>query len=119
MFVVLLNKTIGDLRQNSKERGETFLSSDARSPFILQEEETTMGDQVQTSAEGRKYRVQLDFSEEAFNELNALQDRLGAPSRAEVVRSALALLRWTCDKLDDDYQIVAMGKDQNVIVEPV
>jgi hypothetical protein len=78
-----------------------------------------MENSVQASAEGRKYRVQLDFPEEAFKELNALQERLGASSRAEVVRSALALLRWSCDKLDDDYQIIAVSKDQSVVVEPV
>ena len=61
-----------------------------------------------TGAVERKYRVQLDFSEEAFKELNALQERLGVPSRAEVVRNALALLRWICEKVgDEDYQIVA------------
>ena len=35
-----------------------------------------------------KYRVQLDFSEEAFQELNALQKTLRASSRSEVVRKA-------------------------------
>lgn len=78
-----------------------------------------MADTVkQMKTDKRKYRVQFDFSEEAFAELNALQARLGAPSRAEVVRNALALLRWTCDKLADDYQIVATGKDKRII-EPV
>jgi hypothetical protein len=41
-----------------------------------------------------KYRVQLDFSEDALQELNALQKTLSAGSRAEVVRNALGVLRW-------------------------
>jgi hypothetical protein len=46
-----------------------------------------------------KYRVQLDFSEEAFQELNALQKKLQASSRAEVVRNALGVLRWVTKHL--------------------
>jgi hypothetical protein len=46
-----------------------------------------------------KYRVQLNFSEEAFQELNALQKTLGASSRAEVVRNALGVLRWVTSHL--------------------
>lgn len=46
-----------------------------------------------------KYRVQLDLSEEAFQELNALQKTLRASSRAEVVRNALGVLRWVTKHL--------------------
>lgn len=39
-----------------------------------------------------KTRVQLDMSERAVEQLDALRDRLDAASRAEVVRRALKLL---------------------------
>ena len=86
-----------------------------------------MGEKVKhTGTVERKYRVQLDFSDEAFRELNALQQRLGGPSRAEVVRNALTLLRWVCEKVGDEgYQIVARkeavegSRTVEHIVEPI
>ena len=81
-------------------------------------EETIISKGVHVATE-KRYRIQFDFLEDGFNQLNALQERLGAPSRAEVVRSALAVLRWVCDKVADDYRIVAIGKDDECIVEPI
>ena len=45
----------------------------------------------------KKYRVQLDFSEEDF-ELNELKDRINAVSRAEVVRDALSVFKVDFEK---------------------
>lgn len=39
-----------------------------------------------------KVRLQFDFSKEAVEKLDELKDRLGASSRAEVIRRALALM---------------------------
>ncbi|HWR97290.1 MAG TPA: ribbon-helix-helix protein, CopG family [Candidatus Methanoperedens sp.] len=39
-----------------------------------------------------KVRLQFDFSQEAVDKLDELKDRLGASSRAEVIRRALALM---------------------------
>lgn len=59
-----------------------------------------------------KYRVQLDFSEEAFNELNELKDRINAVSRAEVVRDALSVLKWVLRNIvDEEKQIIVKSKD--------
>ncbi len=59
----------------------------------------------------KKYRVQLDFSEEALEDLNMLQKKLNASSRAEVVRSALGVLRWTTNHLIAGDKIVVKTKD--------
>jgi metal-responsive CopG/Arc/MetJ family transcriptional regulator len=53
-----------------------------------------------------KYRVQLDFSEEALHELNDLQKKLHASSRAEVVRNALGVLRWVTNHLNAGDKII-------------
>ena len=58
-----------------------------------------------------KYRVQLDFSEEAFAELNELQEKLNASSRAEVVRNALGVLRWVTNHLLEGDKIFVERKD--------
>jgi metal-responsive CopG/Arc/MetJ family transcriptional regulator len=67
---------------------------------------------------GRKYRVQLDFSEAAFEELNRLQKKLGASSRAEVVRDALTVLRWLVEEKTDGNRILVEEKEDRLI-EPV
>jgi hypothetical protein len=41
-----------------------------------------------------KYRVQLDFTPEAFEELERLKTDVGAATRAETVRYAMRVLRW-------------------------
>jgi metal-responsive CopG/Arc/MetJ family transcriptional regulator len=67
---------------------------------------------------GKKFRVQLDFSEGAFNELNRLQKELDASSRAEVLRDALAVLRWVIEEESKGYKITVRGENDRVI-EPV
>lgn len=63
----------------------------------------------------KKHRVQLDFSESAFNELNSLAEKLGDISRAEVVRYSLATLKWIYKKrVEESCDIVAMGKDGKI-----
>lgn len=39
-----------------------------------------------------KIRLQFDFNQEAVEKLDELKERLGASSRAEVIRRALALM---------------------------
>lgn len=47
-----------------------------------------------------KFRVQLDFTPEAYQELEALKGRLQANSKAEVVRCAMRVLQWVLDAQD-------------------
>jgi hypothetical protein len=58
-----------------------------------------------------KYRVQLEFSVEALQELNALQKTLRASSRAEVVRNALGVLRWVTKHLIAGDEIIVEKAD--------
>jgi hypothetical protein len=53
-----------------------------------------------------KKRLQLDFSDSAYKELEELQDRLNAPSKSEVIRNALGVLRWVVDEVDKDHRIL-------------
>jgi metal-responsive CopG/Arc/MetJ family transcriptional regulator len=57
-----------------------------------------------------KYRVQLDFSKEALEELDTLQRKLHAASRAEVVRNALGVLKWVTNNLAEENKIVVEKK---------
>ena len=54
----------------------------------------------------KKYRLQIDFSEEAYQELCNLEQQLGAPSKSEVIRDALGVLRWANDEIRDKNRIL-------------
>jgi len=54
-------------------------------------------------------RLQIDFSEKAYKELEALQERLDATSKSEVIRDALGLLRWLADEV--------VEKNHRILVE--
>ena len=65
------------------------------------------------ATEGKYHRVQLDFSGEAINELEALRKKLNAASRAEVIRSALGVLRWAANHVYEGNKIkVERKKDE-------
>ena len=53
-----------------------------------------------------KKRLQLDFSDSAYRDLEELQDRLNAPSKSEVIRDALGILRWVIGEVDNDHRIL-------------
>jgi metal-responsive CopG/Arc/MetJ family transcriptional regulator len=53
-----------------------------------------------------KKRLQLDFSENAYKELEELQSRLNAPSKSEVIRDALGVLRWLTEEIDQNHRIL-------------
>lgn len=53
-----------------------------------------------------KKRLQLDFSENAYKELEDLQGRLNATSKSEVIRDALGVLRWLADEVNADHRIL-------------
>jgi metal-responsive CopG/Arc/MetJ family transcriptional regulator len=69
----------------------------------------------QAAPVAKKYRVQLDFPEEGFRELNSLVDKLRASSRAEVVRDALSVLKWLYrKKVEQGCQVVAIDSNDRV-----
>ncbi len=59
----------------------------------------------------KKYRVQLDFSEKTLRELDELQSKLNAASRAEVIRNALGILRWATRHLMEGNKILVERSD--------
>lgn len=54
-------------------------------------------------------RLQIDFSERAYKDLEALQRRIDAPSKSEVIREALGVLRWLAEEV--------LGKNHRILVE--
>ena len=61
-----------------------------------------------------KIRVQFDFTPTALEQLDSLQRRLNAKSRAEVIRYALRVLQWLLDQLKDSAKIMVESKDGKV-----
>lgn len=49
--------------------------------------------------EGKKYRLQIDFDEEAYKELVDLQSYLNSPSKSGVIRCGIGTLRWAVNTL--------------------
>jgi len=45
-----------------------------------------------------KTRIQLDFTKEAIKDLDFVQKKLGAASRAEVFRRSLKLMKYALDE---------------------
>jgi hypothetical protein len=72
---------------------------------------------VAENGDEKKYRVQLDFSKEAFDELMALQRTVHASSRAEVIRNALGVLRWLTKHLKDKDKILVERRADSKRVE--
>lgn len=56
-------------------------------------------------------RLQIDFSERAYNDLSDLQKRLDAPSKSEVIRTSLGLLRWLLDESAADNRLTLQKPD--------
>lgn len=61
----------------------------------------------------KKIRVQLDFDEQGFAELESLKADMRAGSRADTVRYGLGLLRWAVDQLKGGARIL-VEKDGNL-----
>jgi hypothetical protein len=53
-----------------------------------------------------KYRIQLDFTPEAFRELERLKGDVGVSSRADTVRYGMRVLRWVINSLRSGGQIM-------------
>lgn len=66
-----------------------------------------------------KYRVQLDFTPEAFEELERLKVSVCASSRAEVIRYALRILQWSINEVQAGAEIlVRRGGETEKVVFP-
>jgi hypothetical protein len=61
----------------------------------------------------RKVRVQLDLPAREAAALDAIRDRFDLRSRADAVRTALAVVDWMQGQVAQGRQILAVG-DQNI-----
>lgn len=62
-------------------------------------------------------RVQFELNDEAVEYLDQLQKELHASSRGEVLRHAMAVLRWATTKIKDGYHVVAIKEGEEVAKE--
>ena len=58
-------------------------------------------------------RLQIDFSEHAYNDLSELQELLDARSKSEVIRTSLGLLRWLLDESEAGNRLMLQKPDGN------
>ena len=66
-----------------------------------------------------KVRLQFDFGEKAVQGLDDLKVDLGLTSRVDVVKQALALLRWAVRGHHDGWELVMQrDKEQRIFVLP-
>ena len=56
-------------------------------------------------------RLQIDFSERAYADLENLQKRLEAPSKSEVIRTSLGLLHWFLDEAEIGGRLMVQKPD--------
>jgi hypothetical protein len=54
----------------------------------------------------KKYRLQIDFSERAYKDLESLQEQLDSNSKSEVIRNALGVLRWVVEETKKGHRIL-------------
>lgn len=59
----------------------------------------------------------FELNDETLQYLDKLKSDLHATSRGEVLRHAIAVMRWATDKVIDGYQIVAMQEDGGIAKE--
>lgn len=59
----------------------------------------------------KKYRLQFDFSEEAYQELKRLQAQDGVSSEQELIRNAIGTHRYISDELHAGSRILVKKKD--------
>lgn len=67
----------------------------------------------------KKYRLQVDFTERGYHELERLQKNLEATSKSEVIRNALGVLRWVTDEILDESRILVQKKGSREVEKVV
>ena len=64
--------------------------------------------------EKEKKRLQFDFTDEALEVLDRLQETTGLHTRAELIRHALRFLQWAVDETSNKNATLLVEKDGNV-----
>lgn len=62
-------------------------------------------------------RVQLELNDDAVEYIDAMKEETGSASRAEVMKNAMAILRWAIDKARQGYRIIAVKEGEEVAKE--
>ncbi len=62
-----------------------------------------------------KERVQFDFAPEALDRIDDMKDRIGATTRAEVIRQALRVLEWFITETEPNDTITISNSDNEII----
>ena len=79
---------------------QTARSPRVRGDLLLENNQRQrMEDNMAKARRQRKIRIQLDFVQDAHDELLQLQEDTGAPSKIETVRYGLRTLRWVNETL--------------------
>ena len=60
--------------------------------------------------EAMQKRLQIDFSEQGYNDLEALQKRLGAKSKSDLMRDGLGVLQWLTDEVLEKNNAILVHK---------
>ncbi len=64
-----------------------------------------------------KERVQFDFAPEALDRIDDMKDRIGATTRAEVIRQALRVLEWFITETEPNDTITITNSDNETIAK--
>ncbi len=64
-----------------------------------------------------KERVQFDFAPEALDRIDDMKDRIGATTRAEVIRQALRVLEWFITETEPNDTITISNSDNEIIAK--
>ena len=70
-------------------------------------------DKHSTGKKGKE-RVQLDFSADSLERLEQLKERVGASTRAEVIRQALRLYEWFINETEPDSTILILDREDEI-----
>lgn len=62
-------------------------------------------------------RMHLEVDNRERDTLDRLQKRIGAKSRAEVIRRALIIMNWILDSDDRAFTVVIDGEEETVRIE--
>ena len=83
------------------------------------EEKIDQNDQANRQADRKNVRVQLDFDPDAYEEVVDLKFALRLKTKADVIRYALRVLRWTVEQNNEGNKIlVDAGDRQREVVFP-
>jgi hypothetical protein len=67
--------------------------------------------------EKSKQRIQFDFTPEALRRLDALQDKMEASTKAEVIRNALKICDLFVNEFGSGYTVEVRDKEGNIVLK--